>query len=77
VQRNLTLTLDDQLLRDARKIALDRNTSVNQLVREFLVRLVRETDRQQAALSDLEEIFRTARVEVGARGWTRDDLHER
>jgi hypothetical protein len=77
VERNLTLALDDQLLRDARKIALDRNTSVNQLVREFLVRLVRETDHQQAALADLEEIFRTTHAEVGVRGWTRDDLHER
>ena len=77
MQRNLTLTLDEQLLRDARKLAIDRNTSVNQLVRDFLVRLVREKDQQRAALADLDEIFRTLRIQVGRHSWTREDLHER
>jgi hypothetical protein len=77
VSRNLTITLDEQLLRDARKIAIDRNTSVNRLIRDFLAGLVREQDRRQAALADVEEIFRTTRVSVGRRSWTREDLHER
>ncbi len=77
VQRNLTLTLDEDLLRAARKVALDRDTSVNQLVRDYLAQLVRETDRQQAALASLDEIFRTSRFEIGSKTWTRDDLHER
>ena len=77
VERNLTITLDEQLLRDARKVAIDRNTSVNRLIRDFLVRLVREKDQQQAALADLDEIFRTMPVSIGERSWTRDDLHER
>jgi hypothetical protein len=77
VSRNLTITLDEQLLREARKIAIDRNTSVNQLIRDFLAGLVREQDRRQAALADIDEIFRTMRVSVGHRSWTREDLHER
>jgi hypothetical protein len=77
VAKNLTLTLDENLLRAARKVALDRNTSVNQLVREYLARLVRETDERQAALSRLEEFFRTNRIEVGRRTWKREDLHDR
>ena len=77
VQRNLTLTLDEDLLRAARKVALDRDTSVNQLVRDYLAQLVRETYRQQAALASLDEIFRTSRFEIGSKTWTRDDLHER
>ncbi len=75
--KNLTLTLDEQLLRAARKVALDRNTSVNQLVRDFLTGLVRETDRREAALARLDEIFRTTRIKVGRRTWSRDDLHAR
>lgn len=75
--RNLTLVLDDDLLRAARKVALDRNTSVNQIVRDFLVRLVRETDEQNTALARLDEIFRTTRIEVGRKTWKRQDLHER
>ncbi len=77
VDKNLTLTLDESLLRAARKVALDRSTSVNQLVREFLASLVRETDRQQAALKRLDEIFLTTRIQVGRRTWKREDLHER
>ena len=77
MDKNLTLTLDESLLRAARKVALDRSTSVNQLVREFLASLVRETDRQQVALAGLDETFRTTRIQVGRRTWKREDLHER
>ncbi len=73
----MTLTVDADLLRAARKAALDRNTSVNQLVRDYLEQLVRETDGRAAALADIEDIFRTMRAEVGPITWTRDDLHER
>jgi len=77
VSRNLTLTLDEELLRAARKVAIDRNTSVNQMVRNYLERVVRETDQRQTALARLDEIFRTERIEVGRRTWKRQDLHER
>jgi hypothetical protein len=77
VSKNLTLTLDEETLREARKVALDRNTSVNQLVRDYLARLVRETDEQAMALRRLDEIFRKKRVTVGRRTWKREDLHER
>ncbi len=77
MQKNLTLVLDEDLLRAARKAALDRNTSVNQLVRTYLEQLVRETDRRQAAMADVEDIFRTTRIRTGRINWTRDDLHER
>jgi uncharacterized protein DUF6364 len=77
VPKNLTLTLDESLLQAARKVAIERNTSVNQLVREYLARLVGETDQRTAALERLDEVFRTNRIEVGRRTWKRDDLHER
>lgn len=77
VARNLTLTIDEDLLRQARKLAIDRNTSVNQLVRDYLERLVKESDQREAALADIQEMFRSMRVQVGRRTWTRQDLHER
>jgi hypothetical protein len=77
VSKNLTLTIDEDLLRAARKVALDRNTSVNQMVREYLAATVRESGRQFAAVAKLDELFRTTRAQVGAITWTRDDLHER
>ena len=77
VKRNLTLTLDEDLLKAARKAALDRNTSVNQLVREYLEGLVQQSDRRKAALADIQEMFRTTKIQIGKRNWTRDDLYER
>jgi hypothetical protein len=78
VAKNLTLTIDDNVLREARKIALDRDTSVNQLVREYLSKLIQdEKVKRASSLAELEEIFRASRVSIGGKTWTRDELHER
>ena len=61
----------------ARKAALDRNTSVNQMVRDYLMVVVQEANQHQTAMANLEDVFRNYRVTVGRRTWTRDDLHER
>lgn len=76
-KQNLTLTLDEQLLLEARKIALDRRTSVNQMVRDYLYGLVAEADRRKIARARLSELFDRGLVEVGERTWTRDELYER
>jgi Family of unknown function (DUF6364) len=77
VGRNLTLTLDEELLHAARKVAIDRNTSVNQLVRDYLTQLVAENDSRRAAFAGLKQIFRASRFEIGEKAWTRDPLHDR
>ena len=75
--KNLTLAIDEHLLRSARKVALDRDASVNQLVRTDLAALVDESGRQKESIPNIKEIFRTKRVTAGRKTWTRDDLHER
>ena len=77
VLKNLTLTVDDDLLRSARKVALDRNTSVNQLVRDYLAELVSEKDKRHASVERLNEIFHKHSMKIGSITWTREDLHER
>ncbi len=77
MQRNLTLTIDEDLLRRARKVAIDRNTSVNQLVRDYLTELVGERQRREAAVERLDELFRQGKGRLGPITWTRDDLYER
>jgi len=76
-KQNLTLTVDADLLRAARKVAIDRNTSVNQLVRDYLEQLVGEKERRQKAAEELHRFFQTSRYKVGKITWKRDDLHER
>ena len=46
---NLTLAIDDGLLKDARKLAIDQNTTVNQMVREFLETAVRQSSTRDQA----------------------------
>jgi len=76
-KQNVTLVVDEDLLLAARKVALDRGTSVNQLVREFLAGLVEEPSRKDLARERLKKAMETGLVEIGERTWTRDDLHER
>lgn len=76
-KQNVTLVIDEDILLEARKIALDRRTSVNQLVREFLAALVEESDRRRQARIWLKQVFDRGLVEVGDRTWSRDDLYER
>jgi len=75
VPKNLTLALDEDLLLAARKAALDQNTSVNQLVREFLLRLVEENEQRRMARKTIDQIFRQGKTKIGVISWTREDLH--
>jgi len=76
-KQNVTLVIEEDLLLAARKIALDRRTSVNQLVREYLAALVEEPNRKRLARERLQKAFDTGLVEVGDRNWNRDDLYDR
>jgi hypothetical protein len=77
IRRNVTLVVEENLLLAARKVALDRRTSVNQLVREYLAALVEEPSRRRLARARLRTAFETGLVGVGKRKWSRDDLYDR
>lgn len=74
---NITLVIDEDLLRAVRKVALDKHTSVNQLVCDYLSALVEEPTRKQLARTRLRAAFEMGLVDVGERTWNRDDLYER
>jgi hypothetical protein len=75
--KNLTIALDEKTLRDARRIASERSTTLNGLIREFLERLTARESHSRAARRRIAELAREADAEVGERGWTREELHER
>ena len=75
--RNVTLVVEEDLLLAARKIALDRRTSVNALFREYLTALVQEPSRKRLAQARLRRTFETGLIEVGDRRWSRDELYDR
>lgn len=74
---NLTITVSDQVIRDARLRALEQGTSVNALLRQYLEAYAGTHTAQQEAIRRVLE--RAARSPSGSRGrrWTRDELHER
>jgi hypothetical protein len=75
---NITLHVDEGIIRKVRKIAIDRNTTLTEMVREYLTRLSEESTLQrELALRDLEDAFTSYSRDMGRRTWTREELHER
>lgn len=75
---NLTLTIDEELLKRARIRAIERGTSVNALVRDYLSGLVGDDGATRAVRGFLEL---TDQLSTGSgsdgRAWVRDELYDR
>jgi plasmid stability protein len=74
---NMTLAIDDGLLRRARVKAVNENTSVNAVVRDFLVRWVDEEGERAAAVQRLRAVLDATEYRSGGVAWTRDELYKR
>lgn len=77
MKRNITLRIDEDLVRDAKILAAQRGSSVSRLLAEELEQLVRRDKSYEAAMRRA-----LARLNRGYDlGWTppasRDELHER
>ena len=75
--KNVTIALDEALLREARRIAADRATTLNAMIREFLQELTKRESGTMKARERIVELCRETHAEVGPRTWSRDELHER
>lgn len=74
---NITLSVDESVLRTVRVYAAQRGSSVNALVREFLAGIATREDRVSRARERIRELSGESNARVGSRNWTRDDLHTR
>ena len=76
VAMNLTLSVDDEIIEEARRRAEAIGKSVNQLVREYLEQLAGKSNRE-ALMAELREMTRNSTG--NSRGWkfNREELHER
>ena len=75
--KNVTLSLDEATLRDARRIAAEQSTSLNALIRGFLEQLTARESRAHAARQRIVKLSRASKGGRGNSTWTRDDLHAR
>ena len=82
---NLTITVDEETLRQARIRALEQGTSVNAVLAEYLRKFAGQHAEQQRAVHSLLSLARENQKgagkrrtrQRGPRSWTRDELHER
>lgn len=76
--KNVTMAVDEELLKKARKVAVEKNTTVTGLFRIFLYDLVEQEEKNKdQIIADLAALFDQSGAVVGEKTWTRDSLHER
>jgi predicted transcriptional regulator len=77
---DITLRLDDELVRQVRRIAIERDTTLTGMVREHLEKLAAEnaaSGRKRRERKALERSFERLQFKVGKRTWSRADLYSR
>lgn len=75
---NMTMTIDERVLKKARKLAVEKNTTLSAMVRTYLQNLTTRVDEEkETVISELKRAFDIRGVVVGQRYWRRENLHER
>ena len=77
---NLTISVDEEVLKRARIRALQEDSSVNAVLAKYLEEYAQTDElrqRREQALRSLLELADRGQAGRGGKTWTRDELHER
>ena len=77
---NITLSLDENLVKNVRKIAIEKDTTLTGLIRAHLENLAAEhaaSGRKRREREALERSFSKFQFRVGRKTWKREDLYAR
>jgi hypothetical protein len=77
---NVTLALEDDLVKKVRKIAVDRDTTLTAMIRDYLETIAAEeaaSGRKRREREALERTFEKFQFKVGKHNWKRADLYAR
>ncbi len=77
--QNVTLSLPKDLVRKAKIIAVERQTSISGLLKDLLAEIVAQEDRYAAARNRHLEVLHQG-MDLGTSGmirWMREEMHER
>lgn len=77
VMKNITLSVDENVLATVRRHAAERNSTVNALVREYLTGLAAHEDRAKRARVRLRQLSAQSQGRLGKKTWSREELHDR
>lgn len=75
--KNITLTVDEEILKHVRIYAAERRTSVNAMVRDYLAGLVAREREADDAREALLKLARAKRGDMGSQKWDRESLYDR
>lgn len=75
--KNLTITVDENVLQKARIKALEQGTSVNAILKEYLESYAGAGTVEENAMKDLLKLSKNSKSRRGKAKWSRDEIHER
>ena len=74
---NITLSVDESVIKKVRKIAIDQDTTMTAMIRDFLSLIAdRESSERERKIAGLENSFKNLERDMKRRSWTREDLYE-
>jgi hypothetical protein len=65
------------VLKSVRRIAAERDTTVNGLVRQYLEGLAGQSKQRATARRELVKFIPKVRTKIGSIRWSREELHAR
>ena len=75
---NVTLSVDAEIIKKVRKIALERDTTLTAMVRDFLISTAtHDAKKKETNLRKLKASFKALSRDMGPREWKREALYER
>lgn len=77
MKQNITISLDTELLRQAKVLAAQRNTSVSRLLADELEAKVRRNRDYERAKSAALDLMQNAKMNLGGRPIPREELYRR
>ena len=73
---NITLSIDEEIMKKVRKIAIDKNTTLTAMVRDYLTAVANsDVGLKQQRVAELKDSIQRHARDLGSRTWTRDDLY--
>ena len=74
----ITLSIDEEIVKKVRKIAVDKDTTLTAMVREYLTSVANHDVAQRTEhVARLKDALQRIGRDMGPRRWTREDLHAR
>ena len=75
---HITLNIDEDIVKKVRKIAINKDTTLTAMVRDYLIWVAKgDALERQHSIAALDESFERLSRGMGPRKWSREDLYAR